>query len=154
MAKLQTIEEVPSLPLTQAAYIPGEAFDEMYAPDGTPRAHYRAMHKRLLTLSGEALADRQRTLERSFLLQGITFTVYGAQSATERIIPTDLIPRIIAAREWDRIETGLTQRLKALNLFLADIYGPQQILMDGVVPREPIFDQQLQVRFVDTVQDI
>ncbi|HYG25556.1 MAG TPA: circularly permuted type 2 ATP-grasp protein, partial [Caulobacteraceae bacterium] len=108
----------------------------MYAPDGTPRPHYRAMHKRLVTLSGEALAERQKTLERSFLLQGITFTVYGADSATERIIPTDLIPRIIAARDWERIETGLIQRLQALNLFLADIYGPQKILMDGVVPRE------------------
>ena len=136
VAKLQTIEEVPSLPITQAAYLPGEAFDEMYAPDGTPRPHYRDMHKRLLTLTAEDLAERQRTLERSFLLQGITFTVYGAESATERIIPTDLIPRIIAAREWERIESGLIQRLKALNLFLADIYGSQQILMDGVVPRE------------------
>ena len=136
VAKLQAIEEVPSLPLTQAAYIPGAAFDEMYAADGTPRAHYRAMHKRLMTLSAEELADRQKTLERSFLLQGITFTVYGAESATERIIPTDLIPRIIPSKEWDRIERGLIQRLKALNLFLADIYGPQKILMDGVVPRE------------------
>ncbi|HEX6860147.1 MAG TPA: circularly permuted type 2 ATP-grasp protein [Caulobacteraceae bacterium] len=108
----------------------------MYSPDGTPRPQYRAMHKRLMSLSPEELAQRQRTLERSFLLQGITFTVYGAGSATERIIPTDLIPRIIAAKAWDRIERGLTQRLKALNLFLADIYGAQQILMDGVVPRE------------------
>ena len=136
MARAQTIEEIPSLPLTQAAYLPGEAFDEMYAPDGTPRAHYRAMHKRLLTLSAEALSERQKTLERSFLLQGITFTVYGADSATERIIPTDLIPRIIPSKEWERIEKGLTQRLQALNLFLADIYGSQQILMDGVIPRE------------------
>jgi len=136
VARTQTIEDVPTLPLTQAAYLPGEAFDEMYDADGTPRAHYKAMHQRLVTLSGDDLAERQRTLERSFLLQGITFTVYGAESATERIIPTDLIPRIIAADEWARIESGLIQRLKALNLFLADIYGPQQILMDGVLPRE------------------
>jgi uncharacterized circularly permuted ATP-grasp superfamily protein len=136
VARAHTIEDIPTLPLTQAAYLPGEAFDEMYDRDGAPRAHYRAMHKRLLTLSGEALDERQKTLERSFLLQGITFTVYGANSATEQIIPTDLIPRIIAAKEWNRVEKGLIQRLKALNLFLADIYGPQQILMDGVVPRD------------------
>ena len=134
VAKLQTIEEVPSLPLTQAAYLPGEAFDEMYAPDGTPRPHYRDMHKRLLTLSAEDLAERQRTLERSFLLQGITFTVYGAESAVERIIPTDVYPRIIPAAEWDHIESGLIQRLTALNLFLSDIYGEQKILKDGIVP--------------------
>lgn len=153
MAKLQTVEEVPSLPLTQAAYLPGEAFDEMYAADGSPRPHYRTMHKRLLTLSADELAERQKTLERSFLLQGITFTVYGAESATERIIPTDLIPRIIPSREWDRIERGLIQRLKALNLFLADIYGPQKILMDGVVPRElvlgaPSYRREMQHLFV------
>ncbi len=136
MAKAQIIEEVPSLPLTQAAYLPGEAFDEMYAPDGAPRPHFEGMHRRLTTLSPQDLAERQRTLERSFLLQGITFTVYGAESAHERIIPTDLIPRVIAAEEWKQIEAGLAQRLQALNLFLADIYGPQRILMDGVVPRE------------------
>jgi uncharacterized circularly permuted ATP-grasp superfamily protein len=90
------------------------------------------------SLTGAELADRQRTLERSFLLQGITFTVYGADSATERIIPTDLFPRVIPAAEWKQIETGLTQRLTALNLFLADIYGDQKILADGVVPRELI----------------
>ena len=130
------MQEAPVLPITQAAYLPGEAFDEMYAADGTVREHYGAMHTRLTTLSPTELAARQRTLERSFLLQGITFTVYGADSATERIIPTDLIPRVIAADEWARIEKGLIQRLQALNMFLADIYGEQQILMDGVVPRE------------------
>jgi uncharacterized circularly permuted ATP-grasp superfamily protein len=120
----------------EAAYLPGAAFDEMYAPDGSVREHYNPIHARLATLSPEALADRQKTLERSFLLQGITFTVYGAEATTERIIPTDLIPRIIPGAEWNRIEKGLIQRLKALNMFLADIYGDQKILMDGVVPRD------------------
>ena len=75
-------------------------------------------------------------MERSFLLQGITFTVYGADSSTERIIPTDLFPRIIDATTWDRIELGLKQRLLALNMFLSDLYGAQKILMDGIVPRD------------------
>ncbi|MHB8528014.1 MAG: circularly permuted type 2 ATP-grasp protein [Caulobacteraceae bacterium] len=111
----------------------------MFAADGALRAHYRQLHGRMSTLSAAELAERQRTLEQSFLLQGITFTVYGAGDATERIIPTDLFPRIIPAPEWARIEAGLTQRLRALNTFLADIYGGQKILADGLLPRDLIF---------------
>ena len=134
-------------------YVLGAPYDEMFSPDGATRADYQLLRERIRTLSGEELADRQQTLERSFLLQGITFTVYGAESATERIIPTDLFPRIIAAPEWQKIESGLTQRLLALNLFLADIYGAQRILSDGVVPRDlvlgaPSYRRQMQHLFV------
>ncbi|MDR3510797.1 MAG: circularly permuted type 2 ATP-grasp protein [Caulobacteraceae bacterium] len=108
----------------------------MLTPDGGVRPNYAALHARLSTLNPSDLAERQRTLEQSFLLQGITFTVYGAENTTERIIPTDLLPRIIPAAEWARIEAGLIQRLRALNAFLADIYSDRQILQDGVVPRE------------------
>src|SRR5580658_2340072 len=125
-----------ALPLTRAAYLPGRAYDEMFEPDGNVRAHYELLQDRIASLGSEELAERQRTLERSFLLQGITFTVYGADNTTERIIPTDLFPRIIPAGEWAKIEAGLTQRLTALNMFLADIYGDQRALMDGVVPRD------------------
>jgi uncharacterized circularly permuted ATP-grasp superfamily protein len=127
-------------PLTPAgtAYVPGEAYDEMFAPGGATREHYRQLDQDIQALGAQALADRQTTLERSFLLQGITFTVYGAGSTTERIIPTDLFPRIIPAGEWAQVEAGLTQRITALNLFLADIYGEQRILSDGVVPRDLI----------------
>ena len=109
VAKDAILEDV--LPLTQAAYLPGRAYDEMFAPDGAVRPHYELLQDRIASLGAEELAERQRTLERSFLLQGITFTVYGADSATERIIPTDLFPRIIPAEEWAKIEAGLTQRL-------------------------------------------
>ncbi|MET0337225.1 MAG: circularly permuted type 2 ATP-grasp protein, partial [Caulobacter sp.] len=109
--------------MTQAAYLPGAAYDEMFADGGEVRDHYAHLHTRMSRLSTEELGGRQLTQERSFLLQGITFTVYGADSATERIIPTDLFPRILPAQEWARIEAGLTQRLRALNMFLADIYG-------------------------------
>jgi len=115
-------------------------YDEMRDPDGSVRPHYAALAARIETLSADELTERQRTLERFFLLQGITFTVYGAESSTERIIPTDLVPRIISADEWRTIEAGLTQRLKALNMFLADIYSGQQILMDGVVPRDLVLN--------------
>jgi len=141
------------LPAIEAAYLPGQAFDEMYAVGGGVRDHYGSVHARLTTLSPEALADRQKTLERSFLLQGITFTVYGAETTTERIIPTDLVPRIIPSTEWDHIEAGLIQRLRALNMFLDDIYGEQKILMDGIVPRElvlgaPSYRREMQHLYV------
>jgi len=124
---------------TVAPFYPHEdAYDDMFAADGRLRAHYAQLHGRMSTLSAGELADRQRALEQSFLLQGITFTVYGGGEATERIIPTDLFPRIIPAAEWAHIDAGLTQRLRALNCFLADIYGDQKILTDGVVPRELI----------------
>ena len=113
-------------------------YDEMFKTDGSVRPAYASLNDHISTLSPEELGDRQKTLERSFLLQGITFTVYGAESATERIIPTDLFPRIIDAKTWSRIETGLEQRLKAMNLFLADIYGRQTIIKDGVIPRDLI----------------
>ena len=128
-------------------------YNEMQTAEGAIRQHYLALDRRVATLEPEDLAERQKTLERFFLLQGITFTVYGAESSTERIIPTDLLPRIIPAEEWARIEAGLTQRLCALNMFLADIYGEQQILMDGVVPRElvlsaPSYRREMQNLFV------
>ena len=113
-------------------------FDEMFKTDGAVRPAYASLYAHIATLSPAELEDRQKTLERSFLLQGITFTVYGAESTTERIIPTDLFPRIIDGKTWEHVETGLTQRLQAMNLFLADIYGQQSILKDGVVPRELI----------------
>ena len=128
-------------------------YDEMLTPTGQVRPHYAALDARLSTLSPEELAERQRTQERFFLLQGITLTVYGADSSTERIIPSDILPRIIAAAEWARIEAGLVQRLRALNMFLADIYSEQQILMDGVVPRElvlqaPSYRREMQNLYV------
>src|SRR6201999_533293 len=75
----------------------------------------------------------------SFLNQGITFTVYGQEQGTERIFPYDLLPRIITAAEWARVERGLTQRITALNLFLKDIYNDGRILKDNVVPRELVY---------------
>ncbi|WP_269717022.1 circularly permuted type 2 ATP-grasp protein [Caulobacter sp. NIBR2454] len=139
--------------MTQAAYLPGAAYDEMFADGGDVREHYAHLHTRMSRLSTDELGGRQRTQERSFLLQGVTFTVYGADSATEQIIPTDLFPRILPAQEWAQIETGLTQRLRALNMFLADIYGEQKILMDGIVPRElvlsaPSYRREMQHLFV------
>jgi uncharacterized circularly permuted ATP-grasp superfamily protein len=115
------------------------AYDEMFTPKGHVRPHYAGLDLRLLTLPPEDLARRQQACEQSFLHQGITFTVYSDAQATERIIPTDLLPRIVTAEEWERVERGLKQRIAALNLFLRDIYGEGRVLKDGVVPRAMIY---------------
>ena len=116
-----------------------EAYDEMFAPDGSVRRPYALLHEQIARLAPDELRRRQHACEQSFLHQGITFTVYGDNQSTERIIPTDLFPRMITAAEWARIETGLKQRITALNLFLRDIYSQGRVLKDGLVPRALIY---------------
>ena len=115
------------------------AYDEMFASPGVPREHYRALFQRLLELPPEELRKSQQAADLSFLHQGITFTVYGTEEGTERVFPNDLLPRIIPYQEWRKIESGLTQRIAALNLFLEDIYHGGRILADGIVPRELVY---------------
>jgi len=119
-------------------YDSGPFFDEMFGKDGQVRPHYKHLLQRFEELES-AEFDRKRVLaEKSYLNQGITFTVYSGDEGTERIMPFDLIPRIIPGDEWAFIERGLTQRLLALNLFLRDIYHEQKILKDGIIPAEII----------------
>ncbi|MBP7140611.1 MAG: circularly permuted type 2 ATP-grasp protein [Opitutaceae bacterium] len=113
----------------------GRFYDEMFSEAGQPRAHYRRLFNRFGRLDGmSSLLERQRTATQTFINRGVTFTVYSNTEGTEKIFPFDLIPRIVPAHEWATLEAGLTQRMQALNLFLADIYGPQQILREGVIP--------------------
>ncbi|CAN0280182.1 unnamed protein product, partial [Phaeothamnion confervicola] len=117
-----------------------EFFDEMFSNDsGQARNPYLGLVKRLHELPSDEIQRRQTAADVSFLHQGITFTVYGHNDATEKIFPYDLIPRIITASEWDQVERGLRQRIEALNLFLADIYGPGKILRDKVIPTELVY---------------
>ncbi len=121
-------------------YLPGQAFfDEMYTPQGESRPHYRGVQAYLDRLGAAEMHRRHALLDLAFRNQGITFTVYGDASGTERTFPFDPVPRIIPASEWNRVERGLTQRVLALNAFLRDIYGPGEILKDGVVPRELVY---------------
>jgi uncharacterized circularly permuted ATP-grasp superfamily protein len=90
-------------------------------------------------LPPDELIRRQAMCEQTFLHQGITFTVYGHEQQTEKIIPTDLLPRIVRGAEWDRLDKGLTQRIVALNMFLKDIYNDGKILNDHVIPRDLVF---------------
>jgi len=111
----------------------------MFAAPGQPRAHYHGLFRTLLELPPEELRKSQQAADLSFLHQGITFTVYGNDQGTERVFPNDLLPRIIPAEEWGKIERGLTQRITALNLFLEDLYHHGRILADGVIPRELVY---------------
>ena len=106
-------------------------WDEMFDPAGTPARAYKALHEALQSLSAEDFAAGARPATASFRDQGITFSLSGE----ERPFPLDLVPRILSAEEWPTIEAGVGQRVRALEAFLADVYGPGRILDDGVVPR-------------------
>ncbi len=115
-------------------YQPGPGWDEMFADSGSPRAAYEALHAALRPLAGSELRLRADVLARAFLDQGITFALKGV----ERPFPTDIIPRIITAAQWRHVEAGVSQRVRALEAFLADVYGPQAALHDRVVPSRVI----------------
>ena len=117
----------------------GDVYDEMFDSDGQARPHCLALVEDLLAASLPQLRQHQTEADKAFLTQGITFTVYGDEAGTERIFPYDLLPRIITAAEWATVETGLTQRLTAINLFLRDIYHEERILAEGIVPRELVY---------------
>lgn len=116
----------------------GPYFDEMLDPNGNPKKHYQSFYNVLQDLTDEELKEKQETANLNFLRQGITFTVYENNGGTERTMPFDFIPIIIPAEKWREIEKGMIQRVEALNLFLDDIYHEQNILKDGIIPRELI----------------
>jgi len=124
--------DVPSAP----SYDPEGFWDEMFDAQGRVRPHYAALAQRLASLNPAEVARRQRAAELSFQARGITFAVNQDPNGVEKIIPFDLIPRLIRADEWRRIERGLEQRVRALNLFLHDIYHEQHILTTGTIPPE------------------
>jgi uncharacterized circularly permuted ATP-grasp superfamily protein len=119
-----------------AAYNPGSWFCEMLRPGLPTHPTLTLLLERLRHLPIKALQRRAADAERDLLERGITFTVYSDATAIDRILPFDLIPRVITAEEWRILEAGVTQRVRALNLFLHDIYHDRKILADGVVPRE------------------
>ncbi|MDQ3734280.1 MAG: circularly permuted type 2 ATP-grasp protein [Actinomycetota bacterium] len=110
------------------------AYDEMFARDGAPHPHTKALYDALQLLSSADLEERVSVLDRSLRDQGITFSHAGK----EWIFPLDLIPRLIPTAEWNLIEAGVIQRVRALEAFLADIYGPRTVLADGIVPHSLI----------------
>jgi uncharacterized circularly permuted ATP-grasp superfamily protein len=114
------------------------AFDEMGRARERTRALYNKVGRWLDETPPELLASRRAQAEYMFRRIGITFGVYGDKDAAERLIPFDIVPRLISRAEWRKLEAGLTQRVKALNLFLKDVYGERAVLKSGVVPPELI----------------
>ncbi|MEY2933794.1 MAG: hypothetical protein RL033_4543, partial [Pseudomonadota bacterium] len=110
----------------------GPFFDELFRAPGRPRAGLEALVSGIDGLAEGDLKARQRAAEHSLLNLGITSTLNGDGGAdgSERIFPFDIIPRVINAKEWQRLERGIKQRLEALNLFLADVYGERRIVRE------------------------
>ena len=131
--------------------------DEMFEADGNPRASCRQMMDALARLDAEDLAKLQESVYRRFLHEGITFTVLGGDDVTERIIPIDFVPRLMTGAEWDHIERGLKQRLRAINLFIKDIYHEGRSLRDGLVPLDLVFGcskYRIEMRGINVPHDV
>jgi uncharacterized circularly permuted ATP-grasp superfamily protein len=121
----------------------------MSSAEGVVRPHYQGFSDWLKRTPADKIAQKRDEAERAFHRVGITFAVYGEDAGTERLIPFDIVPRIIPAAEWRVLERGLKQRVQALNLFLKDIYHEQKILKAGVIPPERVlgnaqFRQEMQ----------
>ena len=122
-----------------AGYQTGPGYDEAFALDGSVRPAYRRVVERFRGLGINEIRQIEAHVNQEFRRQGITFTVYGEASGTERTWPMDLFPRLIAAAEWEELARGLAQRVAALNCFLADLYaGEAAVVADGIVPRRVV----------------
>jgi uncharacterized circularly permuted ATP-grasp superfamily protein len=124
--------------LLRSYLVDSNVWDEMVASAAVREQYHKAVTF-LNSLTTEELNRKEELAKRLFMSQGITFTVYSSGEGIEKIFPFDIIPRIITPGEWDYIEKGIKQRLKALNLFLKDIYSNQFIIKDGVIPAEMIY---------------
>ncbi len=123
---------------TEGGSVQAGAYDEMLVAHEAPRPHCRDYWSWLRAQSQEYLARKRSEADALFHRVGITFAVYGENSGTERLIPFDIVPRIIPPDDWARLETGLAQRVRALNAFIGDVYHEQRILEAGVIPAERV----------------
>ena len=119
-------------------YDPGQFYDELFQAPGQPRPDAIPLVDRIEALPTEEVHRRHRAAQVALFKLGVTFNVYSDDQGTEKIFPFDIIPRIVSADEWAVLERGLKQRICALNQFLADVYGDQKIIHDGIIPRELI----------------
>src|SRR5260370_34766298 len=124
--------------MTSCCMMGVHAFDEMGAAKDRTRVRYRKVARWLDETPSDLLASRRAQAEFMFRRIGIPFGVYGDKDAAERLIPFDIVPRLIARAEWRKLEAGLTQRARALNLFLKDIYGQRAIFKESIIPPELI----------------
>ncbi|WP_017328207.1 circularly permuted type 2 ATP-grasp protein [Synechococcus sp. PCC 7336] len=119
-------------------YDPEDFYDELFVAKGVARPQAKSLIEWMQKLGVDRLERQRKTAEIALLKMGVTFNVYGDNRGVEKVFPFDIIPRIISAQEWQWLEGGLQQRIKALNLFLSDIYDEQKIVQDGKIPAEPI----------------
>ena len=124
---------------TFTEYDLGDFYDELIESDGRPRPGARLLVDKIESLPAGDLAIRQKAAEAMLLKMGITFNVYGRDEGTEKIMPFDIIPRIVSNKDWEQIEGGLKQRIFALNAFIQDIYNDKKSLKDKVVPEDLIY---------------
>ncbi|MBX3193395.1 MAG: circularly permuted type 2 ATP-grasp protein [Labilithrix sp.] len=120
------------MPLPQ--YETGDFYDETFDGGGGAREHTALLVQRLASMTHGELRERQLAAERALLNRGITFNVYGSHDGVEKIMPFDILPRVVPAAEWRTIERGLVQRVRALNAFIADVYGARKIASAGIIP--------------------
>jgi uncharacterized circularly permuted ATP-grasp superfamily protein len=115
---------------------PTGTYDELIDADGEPRPHARTATRLLDGLSADEFARCQTLADLALIEQGVTFSVYSDKRGSEKVMPMCLVPRVIAATEWAAVEKGLLQRLQALEMFLADVYGEQRVLSERIIPPE------------------
>ncbi|MBW4486741.1 MAG: circularly permuted type 2 ATP-grasp protein [Trichocoleus desertorum ATA4-8-CV12] len=120
-------------------YDPEGFYDELFTAKSQPRPEATLLIERFNSFSASEIKRRQQSAQIALMKLGVTFNVYSDGQGTERIMPFDIIPRIVSAQEWKELEQGLKQRIYALNLFLHDIYNEQKILRDSVIPAELIY---------------
>lgn len=128
----------PIQSLVQEYLVHDTAYDETFTRERHTRSAYQILIEKLMELSPDELKFRQQASDMTFLNDGITFTVYDDEKGTERTFPFDILPRIIDSKEWDTIQTGLSQRIRAINLFLDDIYHDGKIFDDNIIPYEMV----------------
>jgi uncharacterized circularly permuted ATP-grasp superfamily protein len=119
-------------------YDPGDFYDELFAAIGQPRSTAQPLIDRLKILTDPEVQRRQQIAQKTLFKMGVTFNVYSEGEGKERILPFDIIPRIVSATDWSKLKKGLTQRTVALNAFLTDIYSNQHILKDQLIPQDLI----------------
>ena len=132
-------------------------FDEMLDASGKARPHYQVFHNWLKQQSDTLMGLKRAEADLIFRRVGITFAVYGDDLGSERTIPFDQVPRIFTAKEWEQLEAGLRQRVKALNRFIYDVYHEEEIIKAGIIPAEQIYNNaqyRPEMRNVNVPRDI
>jgi uncharacterized circularly permuted ATP-grasp superfamily protein len=128
--------------LGQAPYAVTSHYDELFRAGGEPRDHYATLVATLSGIPRDEVLARVQSINTMLLQRGVTFTVYAEAAGTERVFPFDIIPRILTKAEWDRIERGIAQRVRALNAFIHDVYHDERILREHRISRELVYSSK------------